>query len=121
MKREEYFQAALFDTFEEELTGQELEFDHQQQSLHCRWRCAKTVLELLTQGLQGCWLHGASTAAVDFQTLRLTVYIRLREVALYLQAEFRFNTRQDVFPAHRADGLLQHLKVQIEPHTGNVS
>src|SRR5262245_61358993 len=106
MKRQEHLQATLFDTFEKELTSEELDFDHQQQTCHCRWRGAKTVLELLLQGLKSCRLGEQGTAPIDFQALRFAVHIRLREIPLDFQAQLRFNAWQHLFPTHGANGFL---------------
>src|ERR1700720_2278633 len=106
MKRQEHLQTALFDTFEKELTSEEFYFDHQQQTFHCRWRGAETVLDLLTQGLKGRRLSEQGTAPIDLQALRFAVHIRLREIPLDFQAQLRLNTRQNLFPAHGPNGLL---------------
>src|SRR5215470_8220662 len=100
MKGQEYLQTTLFYTFEQELTGEEFDFDHQQQTFHCRWRRAKTVLELLTQGLKGRRLGEQGAAPVDLQALRFAVHIGLRQIPLDFQAELRFNARQHRFPAY---------------------
>src|SRR5262245_48548284 len=106
MKRQEYLQTTLFDTLEKELTSEEFYFDHQQQTFHCWWRGTKTVLKLLTQGLKGRRFYEQGTAPIDLQALGFAVHIRLREIPLDFQAELRFNTRQNLFPAHGPNGLL---------------
>src|SRR5262245_46070477 len=106
VKRQEHFQTTLFDTFEEELTGEEFDFDHQQQTFHCRWRGAKTVLELLTQGLKGRRLGEQGAAPIDLQTLRFALHICFREISLDFQTQLRFNAWSYLFPAHGPNGLL---------------
>src|SRR5215831_20146631 len=98
MKRQEHLQTTLFDTLEKELTGEEFDFDHQQQTFHRCWRGAKTVLELLTQSLKGRRFSEQGTAPIDLQALRFAVHIRLREISLDFQAQLRFNARQHLFP-----------------------
>src|SRR5215470_7839463 len=106
MKRQEHLQTTLFDTLEKELTGKEFDFDHQQQTFHRCWRGTKTVLDLLTQGLKGRRLSEQGTAPIDLQALCFAIYIRLREIPLHFQAQFRFNARQNLFPAYGPNGFL---------------
>src|SRR4030095_4469053 len=106
MERQEHLQTTLFDTLEKELTGKEFYFNHQQQTFHCRWQRAKTVLELLTQGLKGRRLGEQAAAPIDLQALRFAVHIRLWEIPLDFQAQLRFNARQNLFPAHGPNGFL---------------
>jgi hypothetical protein len=65
MERQEHLCAPLFNAFEEQLTGQEFDLDHQEEALHFRWRRAETVLQLLTQGVQGGRLGECRTPPIE--------------------------------------------------------
>ena len=105
MERQEHLQTTLFDAFEKELTGQEFDFDYQQQTFYCWWRGATTVLDLLTQGLKSRRFGEQGATPIDLQALRFALYIRLRKIPLDFQAELRFNARQHLFSAYSSNGL----------------